>query len=389
MKVALYLDHGVEPEQYVPLAKRCIESVRKHMPDVPIVHLTSPMGPHIPEADERIAAAVEGPFMYRRCHASAQLTGDVLYVDADTVFLADVRDVFELNFHVAIPKHINPAHPWLAHSGGAIFCRAPEFWQNLAKFGRHVDWIKADPGGWLPIQLVFNWMLQLPHFKVHLLPARIYDYKPLTEDDPCAGARILHFKGKRRKQWAPHEYRPELDRPIRITPGYLEMLKKMHEGTEERTFGVMSNTWAPFVEKLASEMVTTSILDYGCGSGGMAAALPELPIREYDPAVEGKDAEPEPADLVVCTDVLEHIEPQCVDAVLDHMRALTGRSIFLTVYIGPAEKFLPDGRNAHLIQEHPSWWIERINSRWSLIRTQLSGHHLVCVANGDKLPTRD
>jgi hypothetical protein len=30
----------------------------------------------------------------------------------------------------------------------------------------------------------------------------------------------------------------------------------------------------------------------------------------------------------------------------------------------PAEKILPDGRNAHLIQEPITWWMPKLEARW-------------------------
>ncbi len=86
----------------------------------------------------------------------------------------------------------------------------------------------------------------------------------------------------------------------------------------------------------------------------------------YDPAIEGLDDEPEPADLVVCGDVLEHIEPECLDAVLDDLKRCTVKAIFLTVATRPAKKTLSDGRNAHLIQQPAEWWLPKIMQRWEL-----------------------
>lgn len=386
MNVALYLDHLVPKDTYLALASRCIESVRKHMPNAHIIHLTTPEGPRVPEADERIAPDdVRGQFLRRRMTAQSKVQGDTIFCDVDTVFLADVSNVFEMNFDVAVAKSLTPPHPWLACTGGILFSRCPPFFEFMAKFGRHTGWEKEHVGTWVPTQLLFNWLLTTSQFKVHYLPAAIYEYKPKAEDDPCVGARVLHYKGKSRKDWSPEPHMGVLiNAPERITPAYKELLKKMHA---EQTFGVMGSKWAPIVERLAGQIVTTSILDYGAGPGQMAKALPELPIKEYDIAIEGKDADPDPADLVVCTDMLEHVEPQCVDAVLDHIRSLTARMALLAIYIGPAEKNLPDGRNAHLIQEPPSWWIEKINRRWAILKAECSGNHLVVVANGDKAYT--
>ena len=37
-----------------------------------------------------------------------------------------------------------------------------------------------------------------------------------------------------------------------------------------------------------------------------------------------------------------------------------------TVHTGPAVKVLPDGRNAHLIQQPPAWWLPKFLERFEL-----------------------
>ena len=109
-----------------------------------------------------------------------------------------------------------------------------------------------------------------------------------------------------------------------------------------------------------------TVLDYGCGKGGLGLALSHLLMTGYDPAVAGHEGTPEPADLVICTDVLEHIEPECLEEVLDDLRRCALKGVFLTIATRPAKKFLADGRNAHLIQEPMTWWLPKIWSRWDL-----------------------
>jgi hypothetical protein len=65
--------------------------------------------------------------------------------------------------------------------------------------------------------------------------------------------------------------------------------------------------------------------------------------------------------------VLEHIEPELLDTVLDDLQRVTmGLGIF-TVHTGPAVKVLPDGRNAHLIQQPAQWWLPKFLARFELV----------------------
>ncbi|MDG2242647.1 MAG: hypothetical protein P8L66_04035 [Rhodospirillaceae bacterium] len=72
---------------------------------------------------------------------------------------------------------------------------------------------------------------------------------------------------------------------------------------------------------MAKQTDAESVRDYGCGKGALrpavlAALAPDLDVTEYDQAMLGKDSEPSPAHLVVCIDVMEHIEPDCQHDVL-------------------------------------------------------------------------
>ena len=124
--------------------------------------------------------------------------------------------------------------------------------------------------------------------------------------------------------------------------------------------------------QLLDQFKPTTVLDYGCGQGALGRSL-DREIAEYDPAIEGKSTMPAPADLVICTDVLEHIEPDLLDNVLDHLRDLTKSALFAVICTRPAKKFLADGRNAHLIVEPWEFWKQKLSERFTLMETKI--HH--------------
>jgi len=127
--------------------------------------------------------------------------------------------------------------------------------------------------------------------------------------------------------------------------------------------------YAPILRKIIEQYRPAELLDFGCGKQALKDALG---IAEgyipYDPAIPGIDASPAPADLVVSTDVLEHIEPEYLDAVLDDLRRVTRKVGFFAVHTGAALNHLPDGRNAHLIQQSPKWWLPKLLDRFELIQ---------------------
>ncbi len=161
-----------------------------------------------------------------------------------------------------------------------------------------------------------------------------------------------------------------------ITEQYREQNKALHA---QGNYGISGSKWAKSIEGLCEVAESRDVLDYGCGRQSLAQSLP-FPIRNYDPCIPGLDEIPAPADIVACTDVLEHIEPDCIDDVLDDIRRVTKECALLVIATRPAKKILPDGRNAHLIQEGPEWWLPKIMQRFELMQfNRLAGEFLVIV----------
>lgn len=118
------------------------------------------------------------------------------------------------------------------------------------------------------------------------------------------------------------------------------------------------------VEPMAAKWGVETILDYGCGQGQFKTAMNELnkdfTVTEYDPAIYGKEALPSPVDLVMCADVLEHVEPDKIDNVLKHIYDLSGMGAYLVISLCETKVFLPDGRNAHILLMPVEWWITKL-----------------------------
>ena len=118
-------------------------------------------------------------------------------------------------------------------------------------------------------------------------------------------------------------------------------------------------------------------LDYGCGKGKLAEVVPDVAC--YDPAVERFAAPAKPADVVICRDVMEHVENECIDEVLDHIRSLSRKAAWFAIATRPAKKVLADGRNAH-VSIHPSaWWVEKLQSRWNSVETIISDREVIAL----------
>ncbi len=155
-----------------------------------------------------------------------------------------------------------------------------------------------------------------------------------------------------------------------ITPEYLEEQKRLHA----QGYGGKGDRWARIVFGLASNFDCRQVLDYGAGQGTLALALEAPPFRlktrNYDPAIERWSGRPAPADLVVCTDVLEHVEPEHLEAVLDDLTGLARKALFLVVSTRECSKWLTDGRNAHISVHPPTWWRAALGQREGFLLVQ-------------------
>lgn len=158
-----------------------------------------------------------------------------------------------------------------------------------------------------------------------------------------------------------------------ISPEYRAQLARLHK---KRTWGADGAKHAQMAVEFYRRLGATTLLDYGCGEGRLKLALSsiEQPIRvqEYDPGIDGKEGLPKPCDLVVCTDVMEHVEPDKLAAVEDHIFRISGLGALIVIATRAANAVLPDGRNAHLIVQPAAWWIDRIKAKgWQIEQAQV------------------
>lgn len=154
-------------------------------------------------------------------------------------------------------------------------------------------------------------------------------------------------------------YRFKLDNLI--SDKYRAMLIELRQ--TKKGWGGDGAKHAKEVLKLRMEWECMTILDYGCGTGGLEKAVHPIRVSGFDPGVVGKEGMPKPCDLVVCSDVLEHVEADKLGNVLDHIYRLSGVGAYIVISTRPAIAALPNGQNAHLVIEDAAWWCQTIQRR--------------------------
>lgn len=162
-----------------------------------------------------------------------------------------------------------------------------------------------------------------------------------------------------------------------ITENYRKLNEQLHATNEG--YGTSGQKYASQVMQLAANLRTQDILDYGCGKSTLSNNLPFI-IKQYDPAIPKYSDNPMPAELVVCTDVLEHIEPEMLGEVLDDLKRVTRKKGYFIIATRPAKKILADGRNAHLIVENSRWWLNALWDKFKITGfNDMGGEILVLV----------
>lgn len=141
---------------------------------------------------------------------------------------------------------------------------------------------------------------------------------------------------------------------------------------ERPEWGRQSIKWWETVRNLCDQLGTKKLLDYGCGKQMLRDALERFgyEVTGYDPAFPELAKPPEPHEFVVCTDVLEHVEPECLDAVLMDLARVTRKAAFLVIATRHSHKNLPDGTNPHRIVQPVAWWLETLSQHFNLGEAQ-------------------
>jgi ubiquinone/menaquinone biosynthesis C-methylase UbiE len=126
------------------------------------------------------------------------------------------------------------------------------------------------------------------------------------------------------------------------------------------------------------------IIDFGCGTG-----RPAVQFQRMGAAVIGVDhatncLDPNmnitflqcclwdmPPDLLsdygYCTDVMEHIPPEKVDAVLSEIKRIVRNKVFFQIATFPDGMGKRIGETLHLSVHGPEWWKAKLSEHWGSV----------------------
>lgn len=152
---------------------------------------------------------------------------------------------------------------------------------------------------------------------------------------------------------------------------YKEQLRKEHDGSKWGSTGFRYSGEA--IERLVHRYRPSTGLDYGCGKGEVSVNVVDVDWTNYDPGIPGIDEKPpygKKFDIVVCTDVMEHVEEQYVDEVIKDLMKYTGTVLFVDIACYLTGKTFGEGpykgQDLHITVMSPDLWIARFEELASL-----------------------
>ena len=137
---------------------------------------------------------------------------------------------------------------------------------------------------------------------------------------------------------------------------YLEQAKQYHKD-DNKWQGVALKKFIPSINQIIKDKGIESILDYGSGKAKYHPK--EWNATKYDPAVPEYQNKPtDKFDLVISTDVLEHIPVDNLKDAINEIFSYSKKWVFVSVCCRKAIAILPNGYNAHATIESAKWWRE-------------------------------
>ena len=174
-----------------------------------------------------------------------------------------------------------------------------------------------------------------------------------------------------------------------VSKGYKEAIIDLHDKTRwGDSGGCMAGE--SVIAFLIEHPEIKTILDYGCGEGTLKSCVETAGISDkqwtlYDPGMPEYSEKPEGKfDLVITTDVLEHVEPHMLRSTLYELYELTGKFLYNDIACYLTERIFRNGpyigQDLHINLRAPDDWMVQLSH---LDLNTIS--HTITLQNGWKL----
>lgn len=264
---------------------------------------------------------------------SAVTSGAVVFKDADTGKVGVVKD--ETGFFYAYPKKRAETISVAKTADGRTFLTSPGFAHQAKQFIKWVDRLEGKLEVAIHGDSLNSHMLELHRAYLERKRAKIGD-----------------------RRW---------------TEEYAELQRKLHEKGGYGVWGdhdleILGRTVLAFYHNLHRDI---SILDYGAGSGLLGQTIEKLfravKVTNYDPfhpRWRNTAESPGIHDIVNCSDVMEHVELECVENTIKYIAEHVRYAAVFTIALEESIKTLDDGRNAHITLKPAHWWLKKLKEHF-------------------------
>ena len=162
----------------------------------------------------------------------------------------------------------------------------------------------------------------------------------------------------------------------------------------KKNYGKTSIKLYDVLEKIINDLNILSVLDYGCGKSKLLDLIKKnkkIKIYRYDPAIKKySKLTKNKTDLVICTDVLQHVPLYDLDRVLKEIKS---KGIYILFYIKCTnhKTKLPNGTYANCTVYDKKWWLEKLSNYYDDIKEiKISDLTSVCfIMKGENIMNYD
>ena len=161
----------------------------------------------------------------------------------------------------------------------------------------------------------------------------------------------------------------------------IESYKDLHEEGKFKGISEIPNIQP--IKAFIEHNKCKTLLDYGCGKAypyvnhkyfdGLEKPVQDIwgidSYKLYDPAYPEYSKLPKGKfNVVVCTDVLEHVAEEDIDWVLNKIFSYSNKVVYLNICCQEAKKVFEKGKfkgeNVHISVFDDKWWVKKIGQVW-------------------------
>lgn len=162
----------------------------------------------------------------------------------------------------------------------------------------------------------------------------------------------------------------------------------------KKNYGKTSIKLYDMLKKIINDLNISSVLDYGCGKSKLLDLIKKnskIKIFKYDPAIKKYSTlTKNKTDLVICTDVLQHVPLYDLDRVLKEIKS---KGIYILFYIKCTnhKTKLSNGTYANCTVYDKKWWLEKLSTYFYNIKEiKISDLTSVCfIMKGENIMNYD